>query len=356
MSKIRLLEVISGFGLGGAEIAFANRMKYMPDIFIQTVLNLRPQIDAFQPKTSFTQFQLYRNGFLGLFEIRDFLISGQFEVVVVRTPLDAIRFGLVKKFSKSLKFKLIFEAHSNFLTKKTGFGFILKFLLRIVSSNIDLVISVSDNVSKGPLCSGHKNVVLIYLGSYLNQTEKPEISHKSNHLIFVGRLVELKRPLWLLERIEKVSRLVDLPKPALTMVGSGPLESSVKEFINTKNLSGLVNFVGSQMDVAPFYASATHLVSCSTNEGLPLTFFEAKLAGLSIVATPSGGGSEIFKEEDLELNSFDEHEFEEALIQIFESPPLDAKGRASIQEKSGWMSAEEGSKRYYSEVFRLLEE
>lgn len=356
MPKIQILEVVSGFGLGGAEKALSARMDYLPDQFEQTVLNVRPEIDAFRPKIEFKEFRVLGRNSKRHIQIRQFLKANHFSVVIVRTPLDAIRFGVLKLFVRKNHYKLIFEAHSNFVSKKFGADFILGLLLRMISRSIDLVIAVSNNVGQGPLCKGQKNVKTVYLGANLDNSFLAREAPGRPQLVFVGRLVDLKRPLWLLERVHNISKRISLPQPALVMIGTGPLESEVKESISDKSIEQIVEFVGSQENVADYYATATHLVSCSTNEGLPLTFFEAKLAGLSIVATPSGGGSEIFKEEDLELNSFNEHEFEEALIRIFESPPLDAKGRASIQEKSGWMSAEEGSKRYYSEVFRLLEE
>jgi len=102
--------------------------------------------------------------------------------------------------------------------------------------------------------------------------------------------------------------------------------------------------------------SSTHLLSASTNEGLPLTFFEAKLAGLAIIATPSGGGSEIFGPEDRELRSFKEEEFEEALISVLAMPSPSLEERQKIQSNSYWMRASECSIKYYALLRELLTE
>ena len=355
MSRIRILEVVSGFGIGGAEKALAARMTFLPKAFEYSVLNVRPEIDAFHPKVAFKEIKVVSQRFGRILGMRRVLKKNSFDVVIVRTPLDAIRFGLFKYLFRNLEFKLIFEAHSNFLSKKPGISLIFKILLSMISRKIDLVIAVSANVSKGPLCKGQRRVEVVYLGSDHNAGLEKQDSPVKPHLIFVGRLVDLKRPLWLLERIHHLSQTISLPEPTLTIVGSGPLESSVQAFISSKELKRYVRFVGAQESVSPFFAVATHLISCSTNEGLPLTFFEAKLAGLSILATPSGGGSEIFGEEDVELNTFDEVEFEAALRKILISSPPSAEEREAIQLKSSWMSAEEGAKRYYSAVSRLLE-
>jgi len=86
-----------------------------------------------------------------------------------------------------------------------------------------------------------------------------------------------------------------------------------------------------------------------------LTFYEAKLSGLSIIATPSGGGSEIFGTEDFELSSFDEAEFEAVLFRILSSPPPTPEMRRSVQLNSRWMRSEECAKRYYFLLSAQLE-
>ncbi len=354
MRSVQVLEVVSGFGVGGAEKALAARMGYLPKGFEQTVLNIRPEIDSFQPPVEFKEIKFFKRSFRNMLLIQRFVRDQRFDLVIVRTPLDAIRFSLLKNFSRTDKFKLVFEAHSNFITKKIGLRFIFGRLLKWSARNIDLVIAVSDDVSQGPLCSGQKNVQTVYLGSKIDFLDHIDSLEQTPHLLFVGRLVEIKRPIWLLERILNLAHKIELPKPTLTVVGSGPLQASVYDFVHTNNLEEVIRCVGLVDNVSEYYASSTHLVSCSTNEGLPLTFFEAKLAGLSIVATPSGGGVEIFGEEDVLLKSFGEDEFEDELLRILTSPPPSLDIRREIQFRSRWMSAEEGSKRYYTLLTELL--
>lgn len=351
-----MLEIVSGFGLGGAEKALAARMNYLPEMFEQTVLNVRPEIDAFKPKSKYKELRVFRRGLRSVLEIRKFLTIHHFDVVIVRTPLDAIRFGFMKRFCGKDSFKLVFEAHSNFLTKRIGFQYVLGLLLRWNFRNIDLVIAVSDNVMRGPLCLGHPNVRKVYLGSTLEHLKLSSDAKGFPHLLFVGRLIDLKRPVWLLERMLSLNKKVSLPRSTLTIVGSGPLEASVRRFIQMNKMEEQVRYIGAVSDVSTYYASATHLVSCSTNEGLPLTFFEAKLAGLSILATPSGGGAEVFDDQDQELMSFDEVEFENALFKILNSPPPTLATRMAIRASSTWMSVEHCAEHYYALLASLFSE
>ena len=356
MVKLRLLEVVSGFGLGGAERALLTRMKYIPSTFEQQVLNIRPEIDVLELDQEILEHKFAKRGFFRLIAINRFLRRNEFDFMIVRTPLDAIRFGFLQKLNRKRSGKLVFEAHSNFVSKKIVLNYLMQVLLRAVSSKFDLSIAVSQNVFNGPLCRGHKNAKVVYLGAELTDSLQLETTPNTSRLVFVGRLVDLKRPIWLLERLVAIRSQQLLPENALTIVGSGPLEKRVKDFIATERLEGVVNFVGEQFNVAPFLLSSTHLVSPSTNEGLPLTFFEAKLAGLLILATPSGGGSEIFDTQDQKLKTFDELEFENALVRIFDSPPPSLAERKRIQRDSSWMNADQCAKNYYDLLTRLMSE
>lgn len=354
MGKLRLLEVVSGFGLGGAERALISRLKYLPTNFEQEVLNVRPEINALKLHPQIKEHQVNARGLFRLIQIYKFLENYQFDLIIVRTPVDAIRFSFLKMLGVNRPAKLILEAHSNFVSKRFGLNFLLQFFLRAVASRFDLTIAVSRNVMQGPMCRGQKNVQVINLGAELAGPVNLESTSDTARLVFVGRLIELKRPIWLLERLVAVRSRHTLPEAALTIVGSGPLGKKVEEFILTHNLQTTVRFVGEQLNVTPYLLAATHLVSPSTNEGLPLTFFEAKLAGLAILATPSGGGAEIFDSHDRELKSFDETEFEDALIKIFSTPPQSLAMRKTIQANSSWMSAERCAKQYYALLIQLF--
>lgn len=354
MPTYEILDVVSGLGMGGAEKALITRLKYLPREFNQTILNVRPEIDALKIDAPIKEYKIQKTKGFRLISILKYLHQNFFDVIIVRTPLDAIRFGYCKSYSKNRNVKLVFEAHSNFVSKNLVANYIFEFLLRLISGKLDLVVAVSENVKSGPLCKFSSNVQVVYLGSQLTMPTFQPIAPKLAHLLFVGRLVDLKRPIWLLERISSLNSKMDLHPSTLTIVGTGPLEKKVKEFVAEHGLGEVVSFVGRKSDVFPYYAKATHLVSCSTNEGLPLTFFEAKLSGLCIVATPSGGGSEIFSEEDFKLSSFDKEEFEQTLSEILVSVPPSGEERKRIRSQSQWMTAENGAQRYFFQIIELL--
>jgi len=346
--------VVSGLGVGGAEKALIARMGFLPNTFEQILLNIRPEIDALNLDSHVIEHKTRKQGINRLIEIYRFLHSNFFDVIIVRTPLDVIRFTILTGTFKVNKPKLIFEAHSNFATKKFGLDGILTLLVQLFSKQLSLTIAVSESVKSGPLCSRSRNVKVVYLGAMIDHGAFEPIAADTPKFLFVGRLVPLKRPIWLLERFLAVHSQFELPNSVLTIVGGGPLEREVKEFIKRHNLEKIVVFVGFKADVVPYYFSSTHLISCSTNEGLPITFYEAKLCGLSIISTPSGGGNEIFSVQDLEIESFSAADFENALLQVLRTPVPTLDFRKHIQFESEWMSAKNTAKKYYSAISDLF--
>jgi glycosyltransferase involved in cell wall biosynthesis len=353
--KYRLLEVVSGLGMGGAEKALISRMRCANDHFERTILNLRPEIDFLEPDPAVNHFKIEVGGISRILQAFYFVKNNSFDLIIVRTPLDAVRFGLFKFLLRNKMPRIVFEAHSTFVSKKRGVNWILGFLLKRISKQVSSIVAVSKSVKNGKLCQGYKDVKVIYLGGELAKNSiSLEIPDKPR-LIFVGRLVDLKRPIWLLEIMNRLNSKINLDDSVLTIVGTGPLEKEVREYIERNNLSRVVKFVGLQSDLSGFYSSASHLISASTHEGLPLTFFEAKLSGLCILSTPSGGGAEICSEEDLVLKTFQADEFEAAILKILMNPVPSLEIRQSIQRNSSWMFVEQCSKKYHDYIFSLLE-
>ncbi len=354
MSNFTILEVVSGLGMGGAEKILIARLKYQPIHFRTLILNIRPEIDELVITSNTSIHKVLSKGISRLIETWIYFRNTQVDVVVVRTPLDAVRFSFLKIVCAKPSVKLVFEVHSNFISTYRWASILLSVSLFILRSQIDIHVAVSMNVSEGPLCRWARIVHIVYCGSEMRVLSSDMQPPNHAKLLFVGRLIPLKRPIWLLQRFQKVCTMISIPDSSLTIVGSGQLEGEVNSYISENKLQQKVTFVGAQEDVTPFYAEATHLVSCSTNEGLPMTFFEAKLAGMYIVATPSGGGIEIMQDEDTALASFDENEFEEALLRILTSPPPSISERRMIQEKCAWMSAEHGSQQFYGVLSALV--
>ena len=233
-------------------------------------------------------------------------------------------------------------------------GEIFRLLFNLATSRLQGIIAVSKSVKDGPLCKASIPLKVCYLGSdiQLKGSEIDEI--KNARFLFLGRMVDIKRPLWLIERISNLRNQVTLGKGCLTIVGDGPLLEDARKLISALDLKDFVTLTGQQSDVVPYLLESNYLVSCSENEGLPITFYEAKLAGLRIISTPSGGGVEIFDENDFVTSGFSEIEFEAALERAILDPLPSLIERRKTSEAASWMSAQSCAVNYYEALITFL--
>ena len=191
--------------MGGAEKALMSRMRYTNVQYERVILNLRPELDFLEPEPGIEHFKMNGAEISRTLQAFNFTRRNSFDLIIVRTPLDAIRFGLFKFVLRNKLPSIVFEAHSTFVSSKRGMNCVLGFLLRVVSKQILSVIAVSESVKNGRLCRDYKNVKVMHLGGDLSKgsitSEGPGISK----MLFVGRLVDLKRPIWLLEIMASIN-------------------------------------------------------------------------------------------------------------------------------------------------------
>ncbi|NKI19559.1 glycosyltransferase [Spongiibacter sp. KMU-166] len=113
------------------------------------------------------------------------------------------------------------------------------------------------------------------------------IQNSGEYLIWVGRLDYQKDPLKFLELAKITSR------PAI-IVGDGPLEKDVKDFISANKLNEKVLHLPFQENVMSLIANAYLLIMTSRFEGFGLVLVEALAAGTPVISTNcSYGPSEI---------------------------------------------------------------
>lgn len=83
---------------------------------------------------------------------------------------------------------------------------------------------------------------------------------------------------------------------SLSLVGNGPLESSMKMLCRDLDLQDRVTFLGARSDVAEILAQSQIFVLCTHWEGLPRSIIEAMRAGLPVIATAVAGIPELVDE------------------------------------------------------------
>lgn len=337
--------------MGGAEKSFLNRIRWAPERIQTLILNTRPQLAKWTSPPEIPSVDCERNRID--FPIRLSKEIRRFDphVVTVRSPIDFIFAASIKWVSRA-KWHLVYEAHSTRLSQKSFIGFLLAPFMWISFSQASLAIAVSKSVADGSQCRGARNLIIHYFGADANPIFSE--SRKLNFL-YVGRLVPLKQPLVLLSAVSSLRELFRREEARLQIVGAGPLESKVKIFIENHGLESFVKLVGYSENLDPIYSNSEYLISTSKFEGLPITFFEAKLHGLKILTFPSSGDFDILGPEDVILKNFTEHELKLALMFALMKGVSSVSDRRQIQERNQWMLAKHCAVKYYQSVEHQLD-
>jgi glycosyltransferase involved in cell wall biosynthesis len=172
-----------------------------------------------------------------------------------------------------------------------------KFLIR----QLDYVVSVSHQ-------SANDYIRIFKSGSLKNQIiptgfEKKEILNfpqdlkylkdKIPLLLHVGGFTFEKNHTGLISIFEKFK--FKCPSAQLLLVGSGKLESEIRQLVECKKLSDSVHFLGYRTDVLKIMKGVDVFVLPSIIEGLPGVILEAMYCKIPVVAYNVGGVSEVVK-------------------------------------------------------------
>jgi glycosyltransferase involved in cell wall biosynthesis len=343
MNRLLVVEVVSGLGMGGAEKSFLSRVRFLPDNFQSIVINTRPELDSWGLPASTKSVNCSRSEFGFLIHLHQELENFSPNVVVVRSPIDLIAISLIKVLTQQ-NWKLVYEAHSVEISQNVIISKILKPIMRLANSKVDLAIAVSRSVADGPQCRGAKKQEVHHLGAIAKVQKN---SKRDLTFLFIGRFVPLKQPLILLEAIRLLADEFLSHRAKVRLIGKGPVETEMVRFISANKLEGIVEMCGYREDLDSIYSSSEYLLSTSKFEGLPITFFEAKLHGLRIITTPSSGDFDILGPEDSVLPDFTVETLVNGLKGALKAGLLPEERRVLIQHQNAWMQARRRARIYY---------
>ncbi|EMC9360102.1 glycosyltransferase [Proteus mirabilis] len=296
--------ITTSLGMGGAEHQLCN----LADGFIENnkkviIISLSSSDILVRPKSKHVkihQINMKKNPFSfikSLFIVRKILI--EFNPDIIHSHMFHANI-----FSRILKIifkhpKLITTAHSS----NEG-GFIRMFIYRTT----DFLSSISTNVSKEAVnsfiekkASTKNRLIPIYNGIDIdkftyNQEARNEIRNQLNindnvHLFLaVGRLTKAKDYPNLLKAFSKFE--YD-PNIALAIIGIGEEEIYLKNLISELKIKNRVFWLGLKNNIADWMSASDTFVLSSAWEGFGLVVAEAMSCKRIVIATDSGGVSEV---------------------------------------------------------------
>jgi glycosyltransferase involved in cell wall biosynthesis len=114
----------------------------------------------------------------------------------------------------------------------------------------------------------------------------PPAAARDLDVVFVGRLVPIKRVDLLLSAVRQIAGAV--PELRVAIVGDGPLRSSLETLAAEFGIAGVVTFAGQQDDVSRWLQRAKIFMLTSESEGLSLSLMEAMSCGVAPVVADVG--------------------------------------------------------------------
>ena len=127
------------------------------------------------------------------------------------------------------------------------------------------------------------------LGEHIKLRKELNISEDAFVLIFVGKFIDIKRPLDVVKAVNKLLDSQNIADFHVIFVGDGPLKRKLIE--NSQENKNNFHFVGfiNQNDLSKYYAASNCLILSSDNETWGLVVNEAFACGIPAIVSNQVG-------------------------------------------------------------------
>ncbi|QKF62458.1 glycosyltransferase, family 1 [Campylobacter mucosalis] len=109
------------------------------------------------------------------------------------------------------------------------------------------------------------------------------------------------------------------PNALFVIVGSGPQEQNIRDFIKNNNMQEYVKMLGHQENTAMFLKAIDIYMMISENEGVPQSLMQALLMQKASIATNVGSVSNLYDGKNFKLVDFDEIKIQNELENLLQN-------------------------------------
>ena len=336
---MKILYVITGLGLGGAE-------KVVCDLADQMILKghdvkivyLTGSVLVKPISSRVELLPLHLNAASNIFGA-----SRKYKKIIRDFSPDVIHSHMIHAniFARlnHLSFKyirLICTAHNS---NEGGRVRMLAYKLTNFLSNLNT--NVSQEASESLISKGafnKNNLITVYNGIDLNKFNFFNKDKNSNELSFlsVGRFNKQKDYPNLFQAISILKNTIN-KEVKFYIAGDGELRPQLEQLIVDLGISDCVVLLGKRSDIPNLLNKADYFVLSSRHEGLPTVVIEAMACGTFVIATDCGGSAEIMGDTGLLVPPQDSEALAEALNEAVNKTPLEIqennlKARQRVEE------------------------
>ncbi len=300
--RLRILHLMPGFGVGGAEQMACHLMVAQSESNDITGVSLHPPTgSSIESRLTAARIPLRflrkRPGFdPRLFSALD-RVFDEVQPHVVHTHLSVLRYALPGLVRRHVPVA-VHTLHNMAEYENDRIGRIIQwfaFRRAVVPVAISSEVAASCKRVYGLECRAVvPNCIPVdrYRGSSserMHWRRKQRLDQNAVVFTCVGRLEPQKNPLML---IRAFAALTD-GRAHLVMLGEGSLRDQVADYVRELRLERRVHLLGKREDIREYLAASDAFVLSSNWEGNPLAVMEAMAAGLPVVATAVGGIPEL---------------------------------------------------------------
>ena len=337
---MKILYVITGLGLGGAEKVVCDLADQMSTLGHQVKIAYLTGKLVVRPKNiNVDIIPLDLNNLYGLYSA-----SKKYKKLIQDFQPDVVHAHMVHAniFSRINRIgcatpKLICTAHnSNEGGRFRMIAYRLTNFLSDFNSNVSQEATES-LISKGAF--NKNNLTTVYNGIDLSKFKSFKTAKKNDEIMVlsVGRFNEQKDYPNLFRAIKILKDNSLIEKVKFYVAGDGELRSELEQLIKVLNISDNVTLLGIRSDIPELMNQAHFFVLPSAYEGFGLVVAEAMACGAFVIATNSGGVAEVMGDTGILVPPQDSKALAEAIKQAVNKTPLEIqennlKARQRVEE------------------------
>lgn len=296
---MRILYVITGLGLGGAEKVVCDLADQMSTLGHQVKIAYLTGKVVVRPKNiNVDIIPLDLNNFYGLY-----LASKKYKKLIQDFQPDVVHahmvhaniFTRINRIGCAIQ-KLICTAHNS----NEG-GRLRMIAYRLTNFLSDFNSNVSQEATKSLINKGafnKNNLTTVYNGIDLSKFKSFKTAKKNDEIMVlsVGRFNEQKDYPNLFRAIKTLKDNGLIEKVKFYIAGDGDLRPYLEKTIKDFGINNNVILLGKRSDIPDLLNQADFFVLSSRHEGLPTVVIEAMACETFVVATDCGGSAEILGE------------------------------------------------------------
>lgn len=296
---MRIIYVITGLGLGGAERVVVQLAESMAEKgHIIKIVHLKNIVEVRPLNGNIEIINLNLEAPLDFFKasIKYFNILKKFQPDIIHAHMiHANIFARLNRFAYKGN-KLICTAHSaNEGGKFRMLAYRFTNFLSDINTNVSEDASIS-LINKGAF--NKNNLITVYNGIDLNKFKISKNINKNKkfiNFVSVGRLNENKDYPNLIKAISLIKNKIN-ENVKFHIVGDGELRSEIENMIKDLGVENNVKVLGKRNDIPKILNKSDFFILSSKNEGLPTVIIEAMACQKYVISTDCGGAAEIMGE------------------------------------------------------------